>query len=115
MAERSGGPPAWAPAAGATRSLLRQTVRRDVGRLQVLPLPVLDAVDADDLVHGVAPVVEHGLSERALVRRHRPHGLEDLRAVLLAGLLGGLDDDVHVLVGEDAVLLRGFLVLRLER
>src|SRR5436309_12426842 len=84
--------------------LLRQTVSRDVGRLQVLPLPVLDAVDADHLVDRVAAIVECRPPERALVGRDRPHGLQDLRAVLLAGLLRGLDDDVHVLVGEDAVL-----------
>src|SRR5438093_13663587 len=88
-----------------TRGLLRQTVSRDVGRLQVLPLPVLDAVDADHLVDRVAAVVERRPPERALVGRDRPHGLQDLRAVLLAGLLGRPDDDVHVLVRQAVVLL----------
>src|SRR5215510_9699171 len=100
---------------GPSTDLLRETVSRDVRRLQVLPLPVLDAVDADHLIDGVPALVEDGLAQRALVGRDLADGLQDLRTILLAGLLDRPDDDVHVLVGEHAVLLRALLVLCFER
>src|SRR6516225_10304705 len=74
------------------RGLLRQAVSGDVRGLQVLPLAVLHAVDADDLVDGVAAVVELCLAQRALVGRDGADSLEDLGAVLFSSLLDRLDD-----------------------